>query len=141
MSIWVFNWKLGGNDPLNYIDPEGLQGRGNVQPGGPGANLRWPSLGPNGPAPTYRVDQYNQNRGAMSSTSANLLNTFAVNANGTITARLARDGSTMFETTTPSGTRLVYRDGPNGPRLDIYAPGGNRETLHQQPTGGVCLRP
>jgi RHS repeat-associated protein len=32
-------------NPLSFVDPEGLQGRGTVTPGGPGANLRWPSIG------------------------------------------------------------------------------------------------
>jgi RHS repeat-associated protein len=136
LNLYVY---VDGN-PLRFIDPEGLQARGNVTPGGPGANLRWPSLGPNQPAPTYRVDQYNQNRGAMSRTSGSLLDFFAVNTNGTVTMRSTRDGSTMLETITASGTRLIYREGPNGPRLDIYSPSGSRETLHQEPVGGLCLR-
>jgi RHS repeat-associated protein len=126
------------SNPLSFIDPEGLQNRATVTPGGPGALLRWPSIGPNQPAPTYNVNQTSANRGSLSSTSANLLNTFSVNANGPIVMRTDRAGGTMFETVTPNGTRLVYRSGQGGPRLDIYAPGGARETLH--PIGGACLR-
>ncbi|QNP59925.1 RHS repeat-associated core domain-containing protein [Paenacidovorax monticola] len=129
---------VGGN-PLSFNDPEGLQSRGPVTPGGPGAHLRWPSIGPSQAPPQYQINQNSTNRGRLSQSTANLLDTFSVNANGTITMRQTREGFVMFETVRPDGTRLVYREGREGPRLDIYEPNGGRETIHP-PSGGVCLR-
>lgn len=137
-------------NPLGAIDPEGLQTRGNVTPGGPGANLRWPSLGPEprqvvGPYSTttqsQTVNGINQSRGRMGNYSGNLLDYFARNANGPINSSTTRDGAIRFETTLPNGTRLQYREGPNGPRVDIFPPGGTSETMHApSPIGGMCLR-
>jgi RHS repeat-associated protein len=130
-------------NPLSLIDPEGLQGRSNSTsgsgygPGGPGANLRWPSMGTNAPAPTYNVNQTSANRGNLSSTNANLMNFFTANSNGIYRTGNDARGGTFFETTTSNGTRLVYRNTSDGGRVDIYTRGG-RETLH--PDGGACLR-
>jgi RHS repeat-associated protein len=125
-------------NPLSMTDPEGLQGRGNVTPGGPGANLRWPSMGTNAPAPTYNVNQTSANRGNLSSTNANLMNFFTANSNGIYQSGSTASGGTMFTTVTPNGTRLTYRNDGNGARVDIYTRSGGRETLH--PDGGACLR-
>lgn len=132
-------------NPLGYTDPEGLQSRSNSStgsgygPGGPGANLRWPSMGTNAPAPTYNVNQTSANRGNLSSTNANLMNFFTANSNGIYRTGNDARGGTFFETTTSNGTRLVYRNTSDGGRVDIYTRGGGgRETLH--PDGGACLR-
>jgi RHS repeat-associated protein len=125
-------------NPLSMIDPEGLNGRGTVTPGGPGANLRWPSMGTNAPAPTYNVNQTSANRGNLSSTNANLMNFFTANSNGIYQSGSTASGGAMFTTVTPNGTRLTYRSDGNGARVDIYTRSGGRETLH--PDGGACLR-
>ncbi|RYG14866.1 MAG: RHS repeat protein [Burkholderiales bacterium] len=81
------------SDPLAGVDASGLQPRGVPPPGGPGANLRWPSVGPNEPAPSYRVNEQSRSRGNLSETTVNLLNTFSANANGPITIRVVPSGN------------------------------------------------
>lgn len=133
-------------NPLSFSDPNGLQVRGAPQPGGPGANLRWPSLGPSpgqigGPYSTTtqgRINEISTNRGRLSEYPGNLLDFFALNTNGPVNIRANRDGTLRFETTLPNGVRMQYRDGPVGPRVDIYPPGGTAETMH--PVGGYCPR-
>ncbi|HNK19639.1 MAG TPA: RHS repeat-associated core domain-containing protein [Piscinibacter sp.] len=60
------------SSPILNADPIGLQSRGVPLPGGPGANLRWPSLGPSEPSPTYRTNEQSRSRGNLSETTANL---------------------------------------------------------------------
>ena len=137
-------------NPLSFADPDGLQTRGVPPSGGPGANLRWPSLGPSpgqvgGPYSTttqsQTVNGITASRGRMGNYSGNLLDFFARNTNGPINIATTRAGNLFFETTLPNGTRLQYREGRDGPRVDISPPGGTPETMHSpNPTGGMCLR-
>ena len=39
----LFRYTYG--DPISFVDPDGLSSRGTTTPGGPGAHLRWPSMG------------------------------------------------------------------------------------------------
>ena len=126
-------------DPISNIDPDGLQKR----PSGAPVIPMFPRIGPSrsdvgGPYSTttqsQTVNGINSSRGRMGNDSRNLLDIFAQNANGPINILSTRTGKLMFETTLPNGTRLQYREGPNGPRLDIFPPGGTGETMH-----GVCL--
>ena len=134
---------VGGN-PTGYVDLDGLQGRGIYSPGGPGANLRWPSIGPEpsrvgGPYSTTtqgRINEVSANRGRLTEYQGDLLDFFGSNANGPISIGSTFGGMLRFETTLPNGTRIQYREGPEGPRVDIYPPGGTPETMH--PIGGVC---
>jgi hypothetical protein len=136
---------VSGN-PVNFSDPDGLQARGFTQSGGPGANLRWPSLGPspNQVSGSYstttqgRINEISGSRGRMSEYQGNLLEFFASNTNGPVNMFTTRHGNLRFETTLPNGTRMQYREGPEGPRVDIYPPGGTPETMH--PIGGYCPR-
>lgn len=126
-------------DPIGNIDPNGLQKR----PSGAPPIPMYPRIGPHpsevgGPYSTttqsQTVNGINASRGRMGNHPGNLLDIFARNANGPINISSTRAGNLLFETTLPNGTRLQYREGPQGPRLDIFPPGGTGETMH-----GMCL--
>jgi RHS repeat-associated protein len=132
--------------PLTFTDPDGLQKRAGGAPSVP----MFPRIGPTraevaGPYSTttqsQTVNGISPSRGRMGNSSENLLDFFARNANGPINQVTARDGSLRFQTTLPNGTNLQYREGREGARVDIFPPGGTRETIHgPTPIGGYCPR-
>jgi RHS repeat-associated protein len=131
-------------NPLGFTDPDGLNKRFGAPP-----QPMFPRIGPTrnevaGPYSTTTqsnsVNGINSSRGRMGNYSGNLLDFFARNVNGPINSTTTQNGALRFETTLPNGTRLQYREGPNGPRVDIFPPGGTPETMHApSPIGGACL--
>ena len=122
-------------DPIGNTDPDGLQKR----PSGAPVMPLFPRIGPSrsdvgGPYSTTTqsetVNGISASRGRMGNHSGNLLDIFAQNANGPIQIQSTRADALMLTTTLPNGTRLQYREGRNGPRLDIFPPGGTGETMH-----------
>jgi len=134
---------VGGN-PVSESDPDGLNPRGGGGagavngPGGPGAQYRWPSIGPSpsqvtGPYSTTsqgHVNGISESRGRLSDYRGDLLSYFGRNAYGPINMSTTRAGYIRFENTLPNGTRIQYREGRDGVRVDIFPPGGTGETLH-----------
>lgn len=146
------------NDPVASIDPDGHNKRSTGNPraaftsssgqsGGYSYGRFYPNIGPSSSqvsGPYSTVTQGSQvtfnSRGRMSTGSGNALDLFARYANGPITIHQLPGGGIRMETTSPNGIRIQYREGRDGPRIDIWPPGGTPETMHFPPGGG-CLRP
>ncbi len=130
------------SNPSSWVDQDGMQAR---PPRSGGTQPLFPRIGPSlsevaGPYSTTSqsttINEISNSRGRLGYYSESLLSFFGRSAEGTITMTTTRDGSIMFQNTLPNGTRIQYRQGPDGPRVDIIPPGGTPETMH-----GSCLKP
>ncbi len=134
-------------NPVSFSDPDGLQTRpprgGTTQPMFPPIG---PATRPPGPysIPTQgsNARPYNYtggNLGRNTDGSGNARDIFNAMTGGRATENMPNGNGVWVEM--PNGTRLNYRDTRNGPRIDIYPPGGSPETMHfPNSIGGTCVR-